>query len=346
MKKIFFDQKKAKVQVENQDDLWYLSQLIDKGDELRGRTYRKIKLSGSAEKSKVEKKPVTLTISVEKTEFSDNVLKVNGKVLTPTEDIPKGSYQSITLEENSTVEITKEKWLKYQIDRLKDAFSTKLKGILIVVMDRETALFALTKRYGYDILAKLEGEVQKKEERAVAKGSFYEEIIKAVEQYTERYGLDNIIVASPAFWKEELLKRIKDNNLKKKIVVATCHSAEENAIKEVLRRDEIQTILKEERITKETALVEKLMEVISKDGKAAYGMDEVENAANAGAVEKLLITDTMINKSREEKNERLEAIMKTVDSLKGDIHIISSSHEAGKQLNGISGIAALLRYKP
>ena len=128
--------------------------------------------------------------------------------------------------------------------------------------------------------------------------------------------------------------------------MSTCHSAEENAIKEVLRRDEIQTILKEERITKETALVEKLMEVISKDGKAAYGMDEVENAANAGAVEKLLITDTMINKSREEKNERLEAIMKTVDSLKGDIHIISSSHEAGKQLNGISGIAALLRYKP
>ena len=43
--------------------------------------------------------------------------------------------------------------------------------------------------------------------------------------------------------------------------------------------------------------------------------------------------------------EKIEAIFKTVDSLKGKIHIISSKHEPGKKLNGLTGIAALLRYK-
>ena len=37
--------------------------------------------------------------------------------------------------------------------------------------------------------------------------------------------------------------------------------------------------------------------------------------------------------------------MKTVDSTKGDIIIISSDHEAGKKLDGLGGIAAILRFK-
>ena len=37
--------------------------------------------------------------------------------------------------------------------------------------------------------------------------------------------------------------------------------------------------------------------------------------------------------------------MRNVDKSKGDIMIISSEHEAGKKLNGLGGIAAILRYK-
>jgi protein pelota len=37
--------------------------------------------------------------------------------------------------------------------------------------------------------------------------------------------------------------------------------------------------------------------------------------------------------------------MKTVDNTKGDILIISSEHEAGKKLDGLGGIAAILRFK-
>ncbi len=37
--------------------------------------------------------------------------------------------------------------------------------------------------------------------------------------------------------------------------------------------------------------------------------------------------------------------MKVVDSTKGEIHIVSTEHEGGKKLDGIGGIAGILRYK-
>ena len=79
---------------------------------------------------------------------------------------------------------------------------------------------------------------------------------------------------------------------------------------------------------------------------AAYGLKETKNAAIAGAVKTLLITDSFIQKTRtENKYEEIEEIMKTSDSTKSDIAIISSEHEAGKKLDGLGGIAAILRFK-
>ena len=37
--------------------------------------------------------------------------------------------------------------------------------------------------------------------------------------------------------------------------------------------------------------------------------------------------------------------MKIVDKTKGEIEIISSEHEGGKKLDGLGGIAAILRFK-
>ncbi len=37
--------------------------------------------------------------------------------------------------------------------------------------------------------------------------------------------------------------------------------------------------------------------------------------------------------------------MRTIDSMKGQVHIISSEHEGGKKLDGLGGLGALLRYK-
>lgn len=348
MKILYQNLKKGivKVKPENIDDLWYLSHILDKNDFIKGQTIRKIKKQEEGRKAQITKKRVLLTIKVEKIEFKENTLRILGIVVEGPEDVPKASHHSFKVEENDIITITKEEWLRFQLDKLKQATEAKIPPILICILDREEAIFSLSKPRGYKILSSIKGEVAKKEERAVAKGGFYQEIIKLLKEYINRYKINNIIVASPAFWKEDLMKEIKDKELKEKIVLATCSSVGKGAINEVLKRPEMREVLKQVRSAKEIKLVEQLLEEIAKQEKAAYGIKEVELAANAGAILQLLITDSYITKMREqEKYDIIDNIMKITDKTKGNITIISSEHEGGKKLDGLGGIAAILRFR-
>jgi len=351
MKLIYSDFKKGevKVKVENLDDLWYLNQIIEKNDFVKGKTLRKLKLGEENQrKQKIVKKPVFLLIQVEKVEFSktSNILRISGLIKEAPEDVPLGSYHTFNIEENSIVTIIKQKWLKFQIDKIKEASKETASKILICVHDREEAYFALMKKYGYQLLTNIKGIVVKKADIKKIESTFYKEIIKQLEEYDQRYGLSKIIIASPAFWKEELIKELKDEALKGKIILATCSSADENAVNEVIKRPETENALKQDRIAKEYKYVEELFAEISKNNLASYGIKETKNAAISGAVKTLLITDGFIQQKRAENQyEEIEEIMKTVDATKGDILIISSEHEAGKKLDGLGGIAAILRYK-
>lgn len=351
MKQIYSNIKKGelKIKIENLDDLWYLSTIIDPKDLVKGKTIRKIKLGKEEQrKLKIIKKPVFLKIEVEKIEFSktSDILRISGIIKEGPEDIKLGSYHTFNIEENSIITIIKEKWLKYQLGKINEACSEKISKILIVVHDREEAYFALLKKYGYDLLSNIKGEVQKKAEIETIKGNFYLEIINQIKIYDEKYKLNQIIIASPAFWKEDLMKELKEEELKKKIILATCSSVGRNGINEVLKRQETIQALKQERISIEINLVEKLLEEIAKNNLAVYGLKETENAAYAGAIKELLITDKLIKKSRDENEyEKIDVILKTVEQTKGSILIISSEHEGGKKLNGLGGIGAILRYK-
>lgn len=351
MKRISLILKKgiAKIQIETLDDLWYLSNIIDPGDLVKGKTTRKIKIGKEGDRSaKVVKKQVFMEIKTEKLEFHpySNVLRVSGKITQGPDDVALGSYHTFNVEVNTIITLFKENWLKFQVDKLNESFEAKVPPILICVFDREEAYFALSKKYGYEILSSISGDVQKKDERVKAKGSFYQEIIQILTEYSNRYKIQNIILASPAFWKEDLLKQLKDNELKKKIVLATCSSVAENAITEVLKRPEVQSVLKQDRIAKEVNLVEDLLREISKDGLVTYGIKQTRNAVDLGAVKILLVTDTYIMHAREHgKYDDLEILLKAVESLKGSINIISTDHDAGKRLQGLGGIASILRFQ-
>ncbi|MCX8146943.1 MAG: mRNA surveillance protein pelota [Candidatus Woesearchaeota archaeon] len=347
MRMLFSDFKNGEVKlaVDNIDDLWYLSTLIDKGDEVKGQTYRKIKYG---EKEKAERKKVFLKIKVEKIDFNPglNTLKILGTIIEGTEDVPRGQHHSFDIGEGTTITIKKEKWFDFQKKRLEEASKQKFTKTLIVVFDREEAYFAVLKKFGYDVIAKLKGEVSKKGYKTEKEKNFYEEIINSIKEYDKERNFDNIVLASPAFWKEELIKSLKDELLKKKIILATCSSCDEKAIDEVIKRPEVNLALKKERLTKELKLVDELMIEISKNGLYAYGLREVEESAKMGCVRELLITDKFMQ-DKKEKGEysQIEAIIKEVERNKGETHIISSEHDGGKKLDGLGGIAAILRFR-
>jgi protein pelota len=350
MKIINKDIKKGfvKIQITSLEDLWYLSHIIDINDKLKSQTYRKIKV-GNDESSKSVKKKFILKINVEKIEFHkySDALRVSGKIIEGPDDISFGSYHTINLELNTIFSIEKEKFLDYQLKRLKEAESEKKLGILICVFDREDCIFALMKNYGFDVLSEIKSEMQKKYvDEKINDNKYYKDIVLNLKEYTNKYLINKIIIASPSFWKEYLLKEIKDDNLKKIILTASCNNTGIQGINEVLRRPEIITALSDDRIVNETKAVEELLTQIKKDGNYAYGLLETKNAVNLGAVSLLLVSDNLIKEKRDNNTfDELEKILKTAELTKTKIIIISSEHDAGKKLNGLSGIGAVLRYK-
>ncbi|HIG98482.1 TPA: mRNA surveillance protein pelota [Candidatus Woesearchaeota archaeon] len=342
MKLIRKDLKNGRVVVQPQglDDLWLLSRMITKGDAVTGRTTRKVRLGSSEE---AVKKTYILSILVEEAEFKDQALRVSGTTTEPKDDVPKGAHHAIAAEPGDVLTIVKEKWQKYQINRLESATETQLNA-LIIVFDRETALFASLKREGYELIAELKGKVRKKDYDTAVTGNFYKEIIVAAREYDERRHPDRIIAASPAFWKDELMHELandaKAKALREKIVLATCSSVSQNAIDEVLKRPEMETVLATANAARELKLVDELMIEISREGKAAYGKKEVENAVEAAAAEKLLITDAMVY-----NNKSSEALLKKAEEKGAKVVVINSENTAGQKLDALGGIGAMLRYR-
>ncbi len=219
---------------------------------------------------------------------------------------------------------------------------------MIVTLERDEATYALLTNSGYKIIAEVEGDVEKKGIENKKEKEFFSEVAKNIEEYDQRYNPTNIIIASPAFWKEDLYKTIKkkQQGIASKVTLATCNTTGVNAIEEVLKRDEVKQVLKKDRTTRETSLVEELFKEIAKNANAAYGWMEVKQVAEAHAVKILLVTDKYIKEKREKKEyKELDMIMKEVDRNQGEVHIISTEHEAGKRLHGLGGIGAILRYK-
>jgi protein pelota len=336
-------QGEIKILAESNDDLWFLSQIISPGDVISGKTQRKIKISDDSDPVK---KVFFLKIGVEKIDFQPDLLRLSGKILEGPEDLSKGVYHTFNIEAGSSFTVKKDSWLNYHLKILDDSLKQRSKGVLICIFDREEAVFAVTNAVSFKILSKLKGSVSKKNLDNVVKGNFYEEIIKNLKDYDTRLEPFSIILASPSFWKDELVAFLKDDALKKKIVFASCAFVGESAVNEILKRDEVKSALFAERSRKELILVDDLLAEISKQGLAVYGFENVKNAVLCSAVVSLLVSTEFIKSCQEENSfDELNNLMVSVDRNRGEINIISGKSDAGIKLDGLGGIAALLRFK-
>jgi protein pelota len=331
-----------KVKIETADDLWNLESIIEPGDLVSGMTERKIKVGGSEEKSKISRINVFLKIKAEKI-VNEDMLRVSGPIVEGPEDVPRGDYHTFSIEEGTVITIEKDHWSKYALKKLDDATKQSTFHVLIVAFDREDAIFALLKNNGYEILLEIKGDVAKKgfDEK---KTSFYKEIILKMIDYDKKYGFNNIILASPAFWKEYLLKELDDDALKNKITLANCSSIDGSTINEILKRPELKTVLEKDRSSREDLLIEELLGAVSKEN-ASYGIDEVKSKIDSGNISILLISENFIKKMRKEKNyAQIDLMMEQAEALNAEIRIINSE-DAERRLDGLSGIACLLRWK-
>jgi len=333
----------VKVIADHAEDLWHIERVIEPGDLVAAKSWRRFKTS---EGESGEKKEVLIQVRAEQVEFSEhaNRVRVTGKIVAggPVEFIQIGSYHTIDIEPHFPVEIKKAGgWKAYQLDRLYNAQKAgKRVRLSVVVLDEQHALFSSVKEQGVSFDFTVESHASKREaDYDKKKLQYFGDIAKALSNLKS----GKIIIAGPGFTKDNLRKFIADKHseLTEKLVYAAVADAEENGVYELLKRGLAEKVMGEERMAKEFKLMEEFTEQVSKDtGLAAYGKAEIKKALEFSAVGTIFVTDELLR-----KDKQVEQLLDVADKMKCEVRVFSSANPPGQQLAGLGGIAALLRFK-
>ena len=169
------------------------------------------------------------------------------------------------------------------------------------------------------------------------------EVCSNIENHVRDKDIPSVIIAGPGFTKKDIYAYLEENypDVADKVHLGNTSHTGRSGLNEIIRRGIVKRVSREDRTSKETSLVEELMENVSKDGKATYGVDKVKEAAEAGAIEKLLVSDVVLREER----ESVRPFMEQVRNKGGEVEVISSEHDAGRQFSRMGGVGALLRYK-
>lgn len=341
------------VEIETLDDLWYLKNILEEGDEIIGIDYRRIKDETKLRADKGERVKVKLRVELEKAELSEskNALRLLGRIKEASrEEITIGSYHAFDISAGDKIEIAKKEGFKaWQIELLKDAVKSSRAGkILFLAVEDSDAEFAILRAHGIDYVLRIVKSLGSKHVDLKSYDRAYSEFISQVAEKAfeicSREGIKNIVILGPGFAKEkvadELKKIIKEKKPDISLLVKSAGSGGRTGITEILKKGVADKVIENSRVSYESKVIEELLREIARDSrKAVYGAKEVEKAINLGAVEKLLILDIFL---REDK--RADELIKKARKIKAEVLIISSMHEAGEKLKAIGKIAALLRY--
>ncbi|MCW4044856.1 MAG: mRNA surveillance protein pelota [Candidatus Bathyarchaeota archaeon] len=341
-----------KVIPESMDDLWHLYNVIYKDDEVYAYSSRAIKSDQEYSRPKsAERVSAFMGVTVESVSWDKFLgkLRVHGLICHAPEIIPEGAHHTLSIALNQPVTIVKKEWPRHAVDRLLRASEAE-KPLLIVAIDDEGFAIAETKQYGVDIKVeeriKLPGKLEA-EKRSTSLKDYFNRALNSLNQlWATQHNL--IVIVGVGFIKSDFAKFVADHasDLAKAVVdVKSVNNGGVSGIYEAVRSGVLLKAAAQLRIVDETETMEEVMKRLGKgENTITYGIDAVEKAVQTGAVEKLVIADTMLRESPEEQRLHLETLLHEVEQRRGKIAVVSTEHEAGSKLLALGGIAALLRF--
>ncbi len=328
-----------RIQIETDDDIWHIYNILEVGDLVTASTLRRdSSVTDKIRAERAEKKRMTLGIRVEKIEFSEDDLRL--KVLGTIENGPQdiGQHHTLMMEVGDSPIVDKKHWKETQLERLKRAAAdTNKPRMVFVSMDQDEATIAVLRQFGLKEIATIRSGRSGKQYQDDSKGGDYHgEIIAKLKLICEP-GMP-LVLLGPGFEKEQFADSVKPAGISQSIFVYHTGQSGMQGVNELMKKGLGANLLRESRVGIEMEAVEKLMENIGKGGLATYGNQEVADAAAAGAVETLLVLDSKL------RENDLDPIVRSVEQQKGNVIVVSSQHDGGRQLEALGGMGAILRY--
>lgn len=353
---------------QEKEDLFTVHQLIGRGDELIFK--RKVTSSGKDDankKKQQELKRLRIVVESEEFDMKEESLRYKGKTVRDDEvpdkgDYPVGVFFSTNINYTYPITIIKYDFNAYHKKLLKEAIQPASRAdTAAVVLQEGLAHICVLTASSTILKQKVEYTLPKKKRATdVAKfdektQKFYKAIYESIKRNFDFEKLKMIILCSPGFYAKTLFDKIiqyaqeEQNkvliNNKGKFLVAHSSTGYLQGITEVLKNPSYASKLQDTKFSQEVLIIDQFLQHLNEDDfKAWYGEAEVTKAVDLGAVNILLITDTLMRSDDIEQRKKSLALAQQVEKLGGKVAVFSELHNSGEELNRLTGIACILNY--
>ena len=317
------------------DDLWHLEHLVNPGDLVFATTLRAMEsASDKIRPEKMEKKQVRLGIRVEKVEFHPyaNRVRLTGII---EQGLDTGAYHTLNIETGYEISLIK-RWKSIDLERVDRAVKASTHDVLHIqtIEEGEAELFRM-RQYGPEGVVTVSTGSGKGGETDTRAG-FFERVAEHLSPVR-----GPVILAGPGFIKDDFMKYLRSRNedLAGRIKVVETRRMGTGAVQEVIGLGIPGRIHEDMQLGREVRCMEELLVRIAKELPYAYGRGQVEKAVDCGAVEEVLVADSLI------RDDQVNHLMERAELLKARITVFSTEFDPGRQLEALGGVAALLRYR-
>lgn len=352
---------------QDKEDLFTIYQLIDKEDEVIFKKSVTSNLDEGGKKKATALVKLKLQIVSNEFDLKNESLRYKGVTVVDESgranvNVPVGKYFSFTVNYTYPFTIQKHDYNKYSQKLLNDATQTDAKAdAAAVVLQEGIAHICLLTNSSTILKQKVEYSMPKKKRATdVAKfemktEKFFKAIYEGMKKAFDLKRLKLIVLCSPGFYAKTLMEKIlqyaeEEQNkellsMKSKFLVAHCSTGYLQGISEVLKNPSYSSKLQSTKFSQEAVVMDDFLKHLNEDDfKSWYGEQEVRKAADLGAIQVLLITDTLLRSDNVNERRRFLTLVDDVEATGGQALVFSSFHSSGEELDKLTGVACILKY--
>ncbi len=336
---------------EDAEDLWVIRRIVTAGDLVSGETTRVVKEVGDyVRPDKGERISVSITLKVDHVSLDSALerLRILGEIVsTSNEMVSKGVSHSLAVTPMKKIGLKKE---QQQLSQLEISLLKKDKGeeagFLLVAIDRREAGLGLVKGVHLQIFPTVHSGFS---------GKFYREAPKPLEPFFKKVEetLQSLFqpgravyVFGPGTTRNEFVNYLTKSGsvlAPSAQLVEGVDSTGDDGIYLALHSKNLREKISESKLGKAAEMLEEMLRRVSVgDERLAIGFSDAMAAAEAGAVESLLVSDRIFELGVEE--EDVIRLLNTVEGRRGAAFLIDPSTDLGVQVSKLGGVVALLRY--
>jgi protein pelota len=333
-----------RLRLETPSDLWRIARLVRSGDLVGASTTRRDPEAppdvAGAERTR---RRVYLVVRAEQVEFHgfSKHVRITGPIVEGPFDL--GRHHTLDLTEGDDVSVAKSNWTTGDRTILEEGLDRKGDPtILVAAVDwGDSSLVRLRGRSVepvVDLRRTIAGKRYEGGQAEKDRSSYVAELVMLLRR--EGMEANAVVIAGPGFLKEELARRLteEDPALARKMRVYPTAESGRVGVDELLKSGRATEVLRGSVAAEEAEVVERLVRALAGGVRAAVGPVEVAEAVEAGATETILVSESLL------PDTSIAATLDRARDARVRLFVVRDDGEAGRKLTALGRIGALLRY--